>query len=202
MRKRVSGFTALVVGLTVLFAPPAYAAFGAIVELPAGKIYSPFGGPATVTFTFDGADSASVFTVRLRQVGEGTIKEKDFLIDPGTQASPRQVSFSWPSLTVSDPTEFEINVRPQAGGPELTSETFTLHPKLVSGLSATPSPFYPLIQDGYKDTTRIDYSLATDTASTIVRVFRADDYGRCCGRKIRQEELGPLTRGQAVGLER
>ncbi|HVF08822.1 MAG TPA: FlgD immunoglobulin-like domain containing protein [Actinomycetota bacterium] len=127
----------------------ASASYGAIVQIPTGTIYSPFAGPATVTFTFARGDPAEILTVRIRQPGHAGI----------------------------------------------TSETFTLLPKLVDGLSATPSPFYPLVQDGYKDRTRIGFSLAADSDDTVARVFRADDFGRCCGPEIRTESLGPLATG-------
>ncbi len=65
----------------------------------------------------------------------------------------------------------------------------------VSGLSATPSPFYPLVHDGYKDHTRIGFSLGADTVETVARVFADDVYGRCCGAEIRNDHLGPLPLG-------
>ncbi len=195
MSKTASCLVTLLLGMSVLVAPPAQASFGALVELPGGKIYSPFGGPATVTFTFDGGDSASVFTVRLRKVGGGTIKEKDYLVDPSSDTSPHQVAFSWPNITVEKPTDYIVSVHAQSGGAAITSEGFTLLPKLVSELSANPTPFYPLIRDGYKDETRVGFSLAAYTSETVARVFRPDAYGRCCGGKIRQDELGPLAKG-------
>lgn len=159
------------------------------------RVYSPYGGPATVTFTFEAEDSGTIFTVRIREPGHGTIKEKDYLVDPATQTSPHSVSFSWRELSVAAPTDYVVDVRRQDGGPVITSETFTVSPKLVSGLSAKPSPFYPLVQDGYKDRTRIGFSLAADTVETVVHVFRDDIYGRCCGTEIQTEDLGPLTSG-------
>ncbi|MGZ5351047.1 MAG: FlgD immunoglobulin-like domain containing protein, partial [Actinomycetota bacterium] len=179
----------------VLVAPPASATFGAIVQLPAGTVYSPYGGPATVTFTFAPDDVAAVFTVRLRQPGHAPVKEKDYLVDPATQASPHPVDFPWRNLSVTAPTDYVIDVRPQGGGGVITSETFTLLPKLVSDLSATPSPFYPLVQDGYKDDTKIGFWLASDAVDTIVHVFKDDEFGRCCGAGIRTEDLGALVEG-------
>lgn len=196
MSKTASCLVTLLLGMSVLVAPPAQASFGVVVELPAGNIYSPFGGPAAVTFTFDGGDSASVFTIRLRRVGHSIIKERDHLVDPSTDTSPHQVSFSWPKLNVSEPKDYVISVHRQSGGAAITSQTFTLRPKLVYDLSADPSPFYPLVKDGYKDKSRIDFSLAARTTGTVARVFREDAYGKCCGRKIRQDGLGPLAKGK------
>ena len=183
-----------VIGATVLTAPPAWAAYGAVVSLPASTMYSPYGGPATVTFTFASDDPPSTFRVRVRRPGQPTIEYHDVLVDPGAQTSPHVVPFSWAPLTVAAPTGYVIEVLYQ-GGPLITSEPFTLLPKLVSNLSATPSPFYPLIQDGYKDDTSIDFSLAADTTATTSRVYEDDVYGRCCGTEIRSDDLGPLAAG-------
>lgn len=195
MRKTASCLVVILLGAGVLTAPPALAAYGVLVQVPASSFYSPYGGPATVTFTFDPAESAAIFTVRIREPGHGSIKEKDFLVDPATQTSPHAVSFSWKELSVTAPTDYVVDVRRQDGGGVITNETFTLLPRLVSDLSAKPSPFYPLVQDGYKDRTRIGFSLAADTVDTVVHVYAADAYGRCCGTEIRTEDLGPLAAG-------
>jgi len=195
MRKTASFLVVALLGAGLLTAPSALASFGVLVEPPTGSVYSPHAGPAAVTFTFAPDDGASVFTVRIRRPGHSAIKEKDYLVDPATQTSPHDVSFSWPELSVTSPTDYVIDVRRQDGGPVITSETFTLLPKLVSGLSATPSPFYPLVQDGYRDRTKIGFSLAADTVETVVRVFKDDAYGRCCGTVIRTEDLGTLVSG-------
>jgi hypothetical protein len=177
--------------------PPttAFAAFGAIAEVPASSFYSPYGGPATVTFTFDPGDAATIFTVRLHEPGQAAIKKRDYLVDPATQTSPHAVAFSWKALAVSKPTDYVVDVRRQVGGPVLSSAPFTVLPRLVSDLSARPSPFYPLLQDGYKDVTRVDFALAADTSDTTVHVFADDTYGRCCGPEVRTEDLGALAKG-------
>jgi hypothetical protein len=195
MRKWAASFVvATLVGAGVVVATPAYALFGAVVTVPETS-YSPFGGPATVAFTFDEGDAATPFTVRLRRPGKAAIKTKDYLVDPATHASPHEVSFSWGELSVAAPTDYVIEVRRQDDGSLITSGAFTVLPRLVSDLSATPSPFYPLIHDGYKDTTKVDFSLAADTSDTVVHVFKADTYGRCCGVEILTEALGPLAKG-------
>ncbi|MGH2629925.1 MAG: FlgD immunoglobulin-like domain containing protein [Actinomycetota bacterium] len=182
--------------MSVIVATPASASFAAVVELPDTALYSPYGGPATVTFTFDEVDGAAVFTVRLRRLGTGTIeKKKDYLVDPSTQGSPHAVSFSWGKVSVTAPRSYVVDVRRQDGGPVITSAPFTLLPRLVSDLSAKPSPFYPLVDDGYKDTTKIRFSLAADTTDTTIAVFDADTYGRCCGTQVLAEDLGPLAEG-------
>ena len=193
MRKTASCL-ALILLAGVLVAPPASALFGAIVQIPASTVYSPYGGPVTVTFTFAPDDIAAVFTVRLRRPGHAAIKEKSVLVDPASQNSPHDVSFSWGNLSATAPTDYVIDVRPQ-GGSVMTGETFTLLPPLISDLSATPSPFYPLVQDGYKDGSKIGFSLASDAVDTVVHIFKDDQFGRCCGGEIRTENLGPLAAG-------
>ena len=195
MRKIAYCLVVVLLGAGVLTATPAFAAYGAIVQLPASTVYSPYGGPATVTFTFDSGDASAIFTIRIRRPGHGTIKEKDVLVDPATQTSPHPVPFSWADLAVATPTDYVVDVRRQDGGPVISSETFTVLPKLVSELSATPSPFYPLVQDGYKDHSTIGFSLAADSVDTVVHVFEDDVYGRCCGTEIRTEDLGSLAAG-------
>ena len=193
MRKTASCL-ALILLAGILAAPPAFASINAIVQLPSGTAYSPYGGPASVTFVFPPGELAAIFTVRLRQPGHAAIKERDYFVEPDTQSSPYQVNFSWGSLSVSKPTDYVIDVRPQ-GGSAITSTPFTLLPPLVSELSAAPSPFYPLVQDGYKDDTKIGFSLAADALDTVVHVFRDDAFGRCCGSEIRTEDLGSLAAG-------
>jgi hypothetical protein len=195
MRRTAAAIAVLGLAAALLVATPALAAFGAIVELPASEAYSPYGGPATVTFTFAGSDPATIFVIRLRQPGHGTIKEKVVLVDPALQTSPLEVPFSWKERSVTKPTDHVVDVRRQDGGPVITGETFTLLPPLVSDLSATPDPFYPLVQDGYKDDTTIRFHLAADTTATAVHVFADDAYGRCCGTEIRTEDLGQLPAG-------
>ncbi len=194
MRKTAYCLVVILLG-GVLVAPPAFASFSAIVQLPSNTVYSPYGGPATVTFAFAQQDPYTIFTVRIRQPGHAAIKTKDYAVDPATQPSPHDVIFSWGNLSVTAPTDYVIEVRRQDDGSLVTSETFTLLPKLVSDLSARPSPFYPLVQDGYKDTSKIGFSLASDSVDTIVHVFKDDEFGRCCGAEIRTEDLGALAGG-------
>jgi hypothetical protein len=67
--------------------------------------------------------------------------------------------------------------------------------RLVADVSVNPSPFYPLVRDGYKDITRIRFSLASDSTATFVRIFRSDSSGRCCGKEVRTDDLGPRSAG-------
>ena len=195
-----ASFLALLLLAGIVAAAPASAAYGAIMELPSGAAYSPFAGPATVTFTFSPTDPSDVFRVRIRQAGhQAAIKEKDYLVDPATQTLPHVVSFAWKALAATKATTYVVDVRRQSGGPIITSASFTLLPALVSKLSASPSPFYPVVVDGFKDHATIGYSQAADTADTVVHLFPANAYGRCCAAEIRTDDLGPLAAGTHGG---
>jgi hypothetical protein len=194
MRRILVVVAALAATATLLTAAPASAAFGVVVEVPATTVYSPYGGPVSVRFTFAPDDPASVYTIRLRRPGSGTLKEKDVLVNPAVETSPLAAPFTWKDVVVTTPTDYVVDVRPQ-GGAVVTGETLTILPRLVSGLEASPSPFYPLVQDGYRDVTRIGFDLAAETTATTVHVFADDAYGECCGAEIRAEDLGALASG-------
>ena len=194
--RTTASFLVLLLLAGIVAAAPASATYGAIVQLPAGAAYSPFAGPATVTFTFSPTDPSAVFRIRIRQAGQqAAIKVKDYLVDPATQTSPHDVSFAWKALAATKATTYVVDVRRQSGGPIITSESFTLLPALVSKLSASPSTFYPLVLDGFRDHVTIGFSLAADTADTVVHVSSANAYGRCCATEVRTDDLGPLAAG-------
>jgi hypothetical protein len=109
--------------------------------------------------------------------------------------SPQDVRFAWRDLSVDAPTELVIGVH-RPNGNLVASNAFTLRPPLVSDVSAAPATFYPVIQDGYRDTTEIRFSLAADTTETTVTVSEPDGDGRCCGAPVRSVDLGPLAKGR------
>jgi hypothetical protein len=195
MRRGILGLVVIVVGSAVLAPIPAAATFQVVVDVPAAPVYSPSGGDAIITFVFDPADTPTVFTIRLREPGRGALHHRDVYVEPGTQSSPRPVSFGWPTRSVSAPTELVVDVRRQDGGPPIASQRFTLLPRLISDVTAAPSSFYPVILDGFRDTTTIGFRLTAPTATTTAHVFRADAHGRCCGTPVRTEALGPLAKG-------
>ena len=183
-------------------------AFGLLTALPAAAVYedpvitfpggtseffSPFSGPATVTFTFDADSSDATFELRLRPLGGSAIREKQVFIDPDTQTSPREVSFSWPALSVTSARTYQVAVY-RGGNLQGSPESFHLLPPLAVITGATPNPFLPWIDDGYKDETRIRFTLAAD-ADAEARVFKANGSGKCCGSLIREDQLGSLGAG-------
>jgi hypothetical protein len=188
MRKRLLPLgVAMALGLGLLTAAPAAATYAvASITFPNGssEFYSPFSGPATVTFTFDGTENDATFELRLRQSG-ALIRKKTVFIDPDTNISPRSVDFPWPAISVTSAKTYQVAVY-RNGNLQGSPESFLLRPRLVSITGATPNPFLPLIDDGYKDTTKIKFNLASD-ADAEARVFRANSYGKCCGNLVRSD---------------
>lgn len=188
---------AVATGSGLLTATPADASYAVVsITFPDGnsEFYSPFAGPATVTFTFDGSENDATFELRLRPLGGTAIRTKQVLIDPDTQSSPRSVSFSWPALSVASAKTYQVAVY-RNGVPQVAAESFLLKPPLVSILGAAPDPFFPKIDDGYKDTTRVRFALAAD-AGAEARVYQPRSTGKCCGALVRHESLGNLLAGE------
>jgi len=184
-------------------------AFGLLTALPASAayedpviafpdatsvFYSPFSGPATVTFTFDTDTNDATFELRLRRVGGKTIRTKEVFIDPDTMASPREVTFPWPALSVGSAKTYQVAVY-RGGNLQGSPESFQVLPPLVSITGAKPNPFLPWIDDDIKDETRISYALEAPSDPTIVRVFAADSHGKCCGPLVFEQDDGSQPAG-------
>lgn len=186
---------ALAVGL--LTALPASAAYqDPLIAFPGATsvFYSPFSGPATVTFTFDAGTNDATFELRLRRVGGAVIRTEEVFIDPDTMASPHEVPFSWPALSVGSAKTYQVAVY-RGGNLQGSSESFQLLPPLVSITGAKPNPFLPWIDDDIKDETRISYTLQAASDPTIVRVYGADSRGKCCGPLVFEQDDGPHPSG-------
>ena len=158
MRTRsLAAGAAIALALGLLTALPASAAYqDPLIEFPGGTsvFYSPFSGPATVTFTFDADTNDATFELRLRRVGGAVIRTREVFIDPDTMASPHPVSFSWPALSVGSAKTYQVAVY-RGGNLQGSPESFQVLPPLVSITGATPNPFLPWIDDDIKDETRI-----------------------------------------------
>jgi len=188
---------AIALALGLLTTLPASAAYAdPVIEFPGGspEFYSPFSGPATVTFTFLPTDNDATFEIRLRPQGGTAIRTKDVFIDPDSQSSPRVVQFSWPALSVGSTRTYQVAVY-RGGNLQGSPESFQLHPPLAVITGATPNPFLPWIIDGYKDKTRIRFTLDADVTDAEARVFKANSNGKCCGSLIRDEQLGSRNAG-------
>lgn len=195
MRTRIlASATTLALAVGLLTASPAMADYAVGVAFPGGnsEFYSPFTGPATVTFTFDGTENDATFEILIRPVGGTKIHSKLVLVDPDTQTSPRAVPFSWPAISVTSARTYVVAV--YRNNVLQGSETFLLRPPLAKITSAAPNPFFPWIDDGYKDTTTVRYTLQAE-ADTEARVFKAKSNGKCCGPKILDDALGTVPAG-------
>jgi hypothetical protein len=197
MRKRLLvAFTAIAVAVGLLSGTPASASYSVTATFPGGgtEFYSPFDGPARIRFAFAPSDPSRLYRVRLRRVGTTTIlKTSFFSINPASQTSPVVRNFSWPALSTTADRPYEVLVNPNGGGPT-QSFAFVLKPRLVRITGAAPNPFFPWINDGYKDTTTVTFTLQTD-ADAVARVYRATTSGGCCGPLILDESLGHRPSG-------
>jgi hypothetical protein len=198
MRTRsLAAGSAVALALGLLTALPASAAYqDPLIAFPGGTsvFYSPFSGPATVTFAFDADTNDATFELRLRRVGGPAIRTKEVFIDPDTMASPREVTFSWPALSVGSAKTYQVAVY-RGGAIQGSPESFQVLPPLVSISGAKPDPFLPWIDDDIKDETRITYTLQAPSDPTIVRVYAADSHGKCCGSLVFEHDDGAHPSG-------
>jgi hypothetical protein len=187
--------TAMALAIGSLNAAPAVATYAASISFPDGntEFYSPFAGPAYIQFDFDAEDPSRVFRVRVRPVGGSAFETRYFSINPTTQPSPQIRQVSWDGLVTNADKPYEVVVNPD-GQPIMAQASFILRPRLVSIVSASPNPFFPWIDDGYKDTLRTRFTLVED-ADAQARVFRPNSVGKCCGALVRNDDLGSLTAG-------
>ena len=190
-KRSVAAVAVFTVLIGLLTATPALATYNASIAFPedAVRFFSPFSGPASITINFDdegaGLDPPATFSLRLRYKDGATIHSQPVSIDPNPDQTPRTVQFSWPALNVTSTTKYEVAVH-RANGTQLRERTFTLEPWLVKITSITPDPFFPTINDGFKDTTDITYQLLANSNPIIVRIFEADTGGGCCGNVVRE----------------
>jgi hypothetical protein len=184
---------ALAVGL--LTAAPASATYAVeSITFPGGdaEFYSPFSGPASIKFTFNGTENNATFQVRLRPAGGTAIHTEDVFVTPDEPELFEVERFSWPALSVNGPRTYVVAVYRQ--GTQVASQSFFLRPRLVTITSAAPNPFFPWIEDGYKDSTNVRFTLASG-ATAEGRVFKPNRAGTCCGALVRNADLGPRPAG-------
>jgi hypothetical protein len=185
---------AMALGTGLLTASPAAASHTVLIEFPggSGEFYSPFSGPATITFTIDPTDVDATFSLRLRPAGGTAVHTETAFVDAQDADRTKVVAFDWPALSVNNPKTYQVAI--YRGGALVDAQSFFLRPRLVSIVSATPSPFFPWIDDGYKDTTNVRFALAADAAAEA-RVYRPKTTGKCCGVLVRNDDLGSRIAG-------
>ena len=191
-RRAAPVIAALALAITMLTATPALATYTvSSILFPGGAVtfYSPFSGPATFSIDFNDFDDIgandpnSTISIRLRVQGGSTIHTDSVSINPGSEQSPKNVSFSWPAITVSSNTRYEVAV--YRGSTQLRVRAFTVKPHLVKITSIAPDPFFPWINDGYRDTTNISWNLAASSNPVDIEILAADAGGGCCGAVVR-----------------
>jgi len=201
-RRAAPVIAALALAITMLTATPAHATYTVSeIAFPNGAttFFSPFSGPAQITFSFNdftspptGTDPNRTFDVRLR-TGGATVHHEFVTITPSSQSSPRTVSFSWPAESVTTSTTYEVAV--YSGTTLMRRRTFTLKPHLVRVISIKPSPFFPRVVNGYRDTTNVTYRLEATSNPVVIDIFRAATGGGCCGSQVRHQVLSNVVLG-------
>jgi hypothetical protein len=167
---------ALTLGL--LTATPSAASYAVErITFPGDRLefYPPFSGPASIRFTFDGSENSATFNVRLRPAGGAAIHTEDVFVTPDEPGLFETEKFDWPPLSVNSARTYVVAV--YRNGTQVASESFFLRPRLVRITGVTPNPFLPWIDDGYKDSTNVEFTLAAD-ASAEGRVFKPNSAGK------------------------
>jgi hypothetical protein len=167
------------------------------ISFPDGEseFYSPFAGPASVKFTFNGTENDAVYNVRIRRTGGTAFHSQNFLVDADDPDGFQIKSFDWPAISTTTPRTYDVVVR--RDGAVVASESFSLLPPLVRITSASPNPFLPWIDDDYKDETTIRYELLATSEPTYIRIYKANAAGNCCGPKVLDVEDGTHVPGSA-----
>lgn len=155
-------------------------------------LFSPFSGPAKIRLSWSGGDANVTLTFRLWK-GTTLVHEQPYFLETPSSPTSKVVDFTWPAQTVGQDTDYRITVH--KGSTQLRSKTFTLLPPLVRITSIRPDPFYPLVKDGFRDTTTVRFHLEASSNPTILQIYRAKLGGGCCGTRVRRVNL----EDQAVG---
>ena len=116
---------ALVLGF--LTANPAVAAYAVeSITFPAGvsEFYSPFSGPASIRFTFDGSENDATFNLRIRPQGGSVVHSENVLVDADDPNGFQIKTFNWPALSVNAPRTYVVAV--YRNDVLVTSESFQL----------------------------------------------------------------------------
>jgi len=189
MKRRLFSLAAvLALSVSLLTAAPASADHTVLIELPgSSEYYSPFSGPATITFTIDPTDSDATFSLRLRPDGATAIHTETAFVNAQDADGTKVVPFDWPALSVNSPRVYEVAV--YRGGGFVDVQSFLLRPRLVTITGASPNPFLPKIDDGYKDTQNVNFKLSAG-ADAEARVYRPRTDGKCCGALVLNDNTG------------
>ena len=189
MKLRLLSLAAVMaLAVSLLTAAPATANHTVTIEFGGtSEFYSPYGGPATITFTIDPTDSDATFSLRLRPDGETAIHTETAFVNAQDADGTKVVPFDWPALSVNSPRTYEVAV--YRSGNLVEVQSFHLRPRLVTITGASPNPFLPLIDDGYKDMQNVNFKLSAN-ANAEARVYRPRTDGKCCGALVLDDNTG------------
>jgi hypothetical protein len=196
MRKRISLGVAGALVVAALAAAPASAAVVVdSITFPGmgSEFYSSFAGPASIKFTFNGSENDAIYNVRIRPAGGTAIHTQDFLVDADDPDGFQIKSFDWPAISTGSPRTYVVAV--YRNGSLVAAESFSLLPPLVKITKASPNPFLPITDDDYKDETTITYQLLANSQPVIMRVYKANAAGKCCGAKVREFNENTVVEG-------
>ena len=175
----------MALAVSLLTAAPAAAAIAVeSIVFPDGlsEFYSPFAGPASVKFIFNGNEADATYSLRIRPAGDTAVHTQNVLVDADDPDGFQTKTFDWPALSVNSPRTYQVAV--YRSGSLVDVESFQLLPRLVRITGASPNPFLPRIDDDIKDETLISYKLAAPSDPTLIRVYRANGDGKCCGARV------------------
>lgn len=196
-RRSLAVLAAIVLAFASAGSVPAAAAHAVTITFPppVADYYSPFGGPATITIAVDPGDTDEIFTARLRPSGGAVIASTSIAVLNEDVDGLVTKSFTWPALSVPTLTQYDVTV--SRDGAPVATESFFLRPRLVRLTGVAPNPFFPWIDDGYKDTTTVTFDLEAP-ADAAAHVFRPRSNGKCCGSRVLIEDIGSLDAGTNV----
>lgn len=168
----------------VLAATPAQAVIqDPYMTSPSGQVQSGYAGPLTFNFTNAPVDRYNVDL----ECGSTYLEWTAFDYD-GVQNT-----FSWRVPAIKGPKTCEVSLYNDAGDVWVT-DTFTVAapplPKVdVYDSSVSPATFYPLVRDGYRDSTKMRFRLNQKAHVTAVVTKNST------GNRVRRADLGTLGGG-------
>lgn len=165
-------------GAAVFNAAPASAATGdPVIVSPSGTVPNKWAGPVTVDFA--SADYGS-YDVELSCNDYAYDEVTSFDYQPGSSTT-----WTWNPPAINGPARCSLDVSSYDTYGSAT-ENFTVSPPpvSVSNVSVSPTPFYPLVRDGYRDSTSMHFHLNTGANLSATVVSRAT------GKVVRSLDVG------------
>jgi hypothetical protein len=152
-----------------------------VVTAPANgsTVASGYAGPIKVDFSNAPADTYD----GTLQCGASYYETQTFVYDGSLDAQ------MWAVPAIAGPQTCSLSIDNNAGSSTSSTFTVTAPPLVVDHSSISPSTFYPLVRDGYRDSTTISYRL-NRIANVSVRIRNS------LGYTVRLVALGTQHSGQ------